>query len=43
VVIAVGILENKLAGFAVSVVMGARDSAVVKALCYKPEGRGFET
>jgi hypothetical protein len=22
---------------------GARGSAVVKALCYKPEGRGFET
>jgi hypothetical protein len=24
-------------------IMGARDSVVVKALCYKPEGRGFET
>jgi hypothetical protein len=23
--------------------MGTRDSVVVKALCYKPEGRGFET
>jgi hypothetical protein len=23
--------------------MGARDSVVVKALCYKPEGRGFKT
>jgi hypothetical protein len=23
--------------------MGARGSVVVKALCYKPEGRGFET
>jgi hypothetical protein len=22
---------------------GARGSVVVKALCYKPEGRGFET
>jgi hypothetical protein len=22
---------------------GARDSVVVKALCYKPEGRGFDT
>jgi hypothetical protein len=25
------------------VVMGARRSIVVKALCYKPEGHGFET
>jgi hypothetical protein len=24
-------------------VVGARCSVVVKALCYKPEGRGFET
>jgi hypothetical protein len=24
-------------------IMGARGSVVVKALCYKPEGRGFET
>jgi hypothetical protein len=24
-------------------VMGVRGSVVVKALCYKPEGRGFET
>jgi hypothetical protein len=24
-------------------VLGARSSVVVKALCYKPEGRGFET
>jgi hypothetical protein len=24
-------------------VKGARGSVVVKALCYKPEGRGFET
>jgi hypothetical protein len=24
-------------------VLGARGSVVVKALCYKPEGRGFET
>jgi hypothetical protein len=23
--------------------MGARDSVAVKALCYKPEGRGFNT
>jgi hypothetical protein len=23
--------------------IGARGSVVVKALCYKPEGRGFET
>jgi hypothetical protein len=23
--------------------MGARGSVVVKALCYKPEGRGFDT
>jgi hypothetical protein len=23
--------------------MGARGSVVVKALCYKPEGHGFET
>jgi hypothetical protein len=23
--------------------IGARSSIVVKALCYKPEGRGFET
>jgi hypothetical protein len=23
--------------------IGARGSAVVKALCYKPEGRGFHT
>jgi hypothetical protein len=23
--------------------MGARSSIVVKALCYKPEGRGFDT
>jgi hypothetical protein len=27
----------------VSVEVGARGSVVVKALCYKPEGRGFET
>jgi hypothetical protein len=26
-----------------SPVEGARGSVVVKALCYKPEGRGFET
>jgi hypothetical protein len=25
------------------VILGARRSIVVKALCYKPEGRGFET
>jgi hypothetical protein len=25
------------------VVIGARGSVVVKALCYKPECRGFET
>jgi hypothetical protein len=24
-------------------VVGARGSVVVKALCYKPEGRGFES
>jgi hypothetical protein len=24
-------------------ISGARGSIVVKALCYKPEGRGFET
>jgi hypothetical protein len=24
-------------------IQGARGSVVVKALCYKPEGRGFET
>jgi hypothetical protein len=24
-------------------VVGARGSVVVKALCYKPEGHGFET
>jgi hypothetical protein len=24
-------------------VLGARGNVVVKALCYKPEGRGFET
>jgi hypothetical protein len=24
-------------------VVGARGSVVVKALCYKPEGRGFDT
>jgi hypothetical protein len=23
--------------------MGARSSVVVKALCYKPEGRGFDS
>jgi hypothetical protein len=23
--------------------LGARGSVVVKALCYKPEGRGFDT
>jgi hypothetical protein len=23
--------------------MGARGSVVIKALCYNPEGRGFET
>jgi hypothetical protein len=25
------------------VYLGARGSVVVKALCYKPEGRGFDT
>jgi hypothetical protein len=25
------------------IVYGAHGSVVVKALCYKPEGRGFET
>jgi hypothetical protein len=25
------------------IVLGARGSVVVKALCYKPEGRAFET
>jgi hypothetical protein len=25
------------------VIMRARDSVVLKALCYKPEGHGFET
>jgi hypothetical protein len=24
-------------------VLGARGSVVVKALCYKPEGRGFDS
>jgi hypothetical protein len=24
-------------------ILGARGSVVVKALCYKPEGRGFDT
>jgi hypothetical protein len=24
-------------------IVGARSSVVVKALCYKPEGRGLET
>jgi hypothetical protein len=24
-------------------IIGARGSVVVKALCYKPEGRGFDT
>jgi hypothetical protein len=27
----------------ITIIMGARGSVVVKALCYKPEGRGFET
>jgi hypothetical protein len=27
----------------VFMVMGARGSVVVKVLCYKPEGRGFDT
>jgi hypothetical protein len=27
----------------VIMVIGARSSVVVKALCYKPEGRGFDT
>jgi hypothetical protein len=26
-----------------TLVLGARGSVVVKALCYKPEGRRFET
>jgi hypothetical protein len=26
-----------------SKIFGARGSVVVKALCYKPEGRGFDT
>jgi hypothetical protein len=26
-----------------SILIGARGRVVVKALCYKPEGRGFET
>jgi hypothetical protein len=25
------------------IIFGARDSVVAKALCYKPEGRGFDT
>jgi hypothetical protein len=24
-------------------IMGARDNVVVKALCYRPEGHGFDT
>jgi hypothetical protein len=27
----------------INMALGARGSVVVKALCYKPEGRGFET
>jgi hypothetical protein len=27
----------------VSQTIGARGSVVIKALCYKPEGRGFDT
>jgi hypothetical protein len=29
--------------FFTSYVGGARGSVVIKTLCYKPEGRGFET
>jgi hypothetical protein len=29
--------------FGINMLMGGRRSVVVKALCYKPEGRGFET
>jgi hypothetical protein len=29
--------------FATPYSLGVRGSVVVKALCYKPEGRGFET
>jgi hypothetical protein len=33
--------NNLISGIGIVVV--ARGSVVVKALCYKPEGRGFET
>jgi hypothetical protein len=34
---------NAIAVFPTPSGSGARDSVVVKALCYKPEGRGFDT
>jgi hypothetical protein len=34
---------TNLAYLSVCIIWGARGSVVVKALCYKPEGRGFET
>jgi hypothetical protein len=36
-------LYNNLYIYIYIYVPGARGSVVVKALCYKPEGRGFDT
>jgi hypothetical protein len=35
--------QTHLFSASISVIKGARGSVVVKALCYKPEDRGFET
>jgi hypothetical protein len=35
--------ESAVSQWANSLGSGARGSVVVKALCYKPEGRGFDT
>jgi hypothetical protein len=40
-------LENYVYNFKIRnssiILMGARGSVVIKALCYKPEGRGFDS
>jgi hypothetical protein len=39
----VGIETSHLTITNIQFLFGARGGVVVKALCYKPEGRGFET
>jgi hypothetical protein len=36
------LIDSHLFICSIITVMGARGSVVVKALCYKPEGRGFD-